>query len=92
MDFASNNVTDDSRESKIVQSSMLREKQNAYIHLTYVRKEFTMCLKAIEEQLKLTNGQAEYPLYVKGKCISAYLIIQYSYPHFSSNFEKTRKN
>ena len=45
--------------------STLREKQNAYIHLCYTRKEFTSCLKAIEESLRSCNGQSEYPLYIK---------------------------
>uniref|UniRef100_A0A7S0ST62 UDP-N-acetylglucosamine--peptide N-acetylglucosaminyltransferase SPINDLY n=1 Tax=Chromulina nebulosa TaxID=96789 RepID=A0A7S0ST62_9STRA len=33
--------------------------------MCYVRKEFNECLRVIEEQLKLCNGQSEYPLYIK---------------------------
>eukprot|EP01041_Mallomonas_annulata_P011290 gene11290-23624_t len=42
-----------------------REKQNWYIHLCYTRRDFQECLKVIEEQLRASNGQAEYPLYIK---------------------------
>jgi tetratricopeptide (TPR) repeat protein len=43
----------------------LHEKFNAYIHQCYTRKDFPMCLKKIDEQLRLSNGQSEYPLYIK---------------------------
>lgn len=42
-----------------------RAKQNWYIHLCYTRKDYTECLRVIEEQLRATSGQAEYPLYIK---------------------------
>ena len=57
--------------------STAREKLNAYIHLTYVRKDFAECQKAIEQQLMATNLQSEYPLYVKG--IQHSLTFVYSY-------------
>ena len=41
--------------------------QNWYIHQLYTRKDFTECLKVIEEQLKACNGQSDYALYIKGK-------------------------
>jgi hypothetical protein len=47
--------------------STIREKNNAYIHMAYIRKDYNECLRLIEEQLRACNGQAEYPLYVKGK-------------------------
>ena len=47
-------------------NSTLRDRQNAYIHLTYTKKDFPECLKAIDEQLRASGGQSEYPLYVKG--------------------------
>ena len=40
-------------------------KNNWYIHSTFVRKEFKTCLELIEEQLRNTNGQSEYALYIK---------------------------
>lgn len=49
------------------QKSTIREKMNAYIHICYTRKDFNECLKKIEEQLKASNGQSEYPLYIKGE-------------------------
>ena len=48
------------------QRSTLREKANTHIHLLYVRQEFAECHRLIEEQLRLCNGQSEYPLYIKG--------------------------
>jgi len=46
--------------------STLRERQNAYIHLCYLRRDYVECQKAIESQLRACGGQSEYPLYVKG--------------------------
>lgn len=46
-------------------SSIIRERQNWYIHLCYTRKDFAECLTVIEEQLRASNGQSEYPLYIK---------------------------
>ena len=46
-------------------ATTLHEKFNAYIHQCYTRKDFPMCLKKIDEQLRLSNGQSEYPLYIK---------------------------
>eukprot|EP01035_Chromulina_nebulosa_P006796 gene6796-9181_t len=46
-------------------SSTRRERINAYIHICYTRRDFNECLRKIEEQLKSTNGQSEYPLYIK---------------------------
>jgi len=43
----------------------LRERQNHLIHQLYVRQDFDICLKIIDEQLDECNSQAEYPLYVK---------------------------
>jgi len=43
-----------------------REKANWYIHLLYVRQEYSDCLKAIEDQLRECNGLCEYPIYIKG--------------------------
>ena len=42
-----------------------RDRMNWYIHYCYTHKNFNECLRAIEEQLSLTHGQAEYPLYIK---------------------------
>jgi hypothetical protein len=36
------------------------------IHQLYVRQDFAECLNQIEEVLKETKGQSEYPIYVKG--------------------------
>eukprot|EP01038_Epipyxis_sp_PR26KG_P013114 gene13114-17578_t len=46
-------------------NSTSRERLNAYIHMCYTKKDFNECLRKIEEQLKATNGQSEYPLYIK---------------------------
>lgn len=59
--------------------STAREKLNAYIHLTYVRKDFVECQKAIEQQLLATNLQSEYPLYVKGRILSFSIILSLMY-------------
>lgn len=45
--------------------STVREKLNSYIHMCYTKKDFPECLRRIDEQLRLTNGQSEYPLYIK---------------------------
>eukprot|EP00981_Chlorochromonas_danica_P014163 scaffold7449_cov185-Ochromonas_danica.AAC.1 len=45
--------------------STARERLNAYIHLLYIKKDFNECLRKIEEQLKASQGQSEYALYVK---------------------------
>jgi len=60
--------------SPVLPKSTLRERKNWYIYLLYTRKEFTECLRVIEEQLKACNGQSEYPLYVKGSS-SLYCIV-----------------
>jgi Bardet-Biedl syndrome 4 protein len=39
---------------------------NGYIHLCYVQRNYSECSRVIEDQLRLTNGLSEYPLYVKG--------------------------
>ena len=39
-------------------------KSNWYIHAAFVKKDFNLCLKQIEEQLRATNGQSEYALYI----------------------------
>eukprot|EP00899_Mesostigma_viride_P005871 jgi/Mesvir1/15285/Mv06500-RA.1 len=46
-------------------STQIREKNNYYIYLLYVRQEFDKCLKVIETQLAECNGLCEYPIYVK---------------------------
>jgi len=46
-----------------------REKVNAYIHQCYVRKDYDECLRLIDSQLRLTNGQSEYPLYIKASIL-----------------------
>ena len=46
-------------------SSDTRERMNWRLHLLYTRGEFDLCLEAIEEQLKLSNGLSEYPIYLK---------------------------
>ena len=43
-----------------------RDKRNGYIHICYIKKDFVECLKVIDEQLRLSNGKSEYPLYIKG--------------------------
>jgi len=45
--------------------STLLVKSNWYIHASFVKKDFNLCLKLIEEQLRSTNGQSEYALYIK---------------------------
>jgi len=45
--------------------STSREKNNWYIHQLYLKRDFPSCLKVIEEQLRATNGQSEYALYIK---------------------------
>jgi len=46
--------------------STLRERHNTQIHQHFTRKEYSECLRLVEEQLRLCNGQSEYPLYIKG--------------------------
>jgi Bardet-Biedl syndrome 4 protein len=46
--------------------STAREKNNAFIHASYTKKNFKECSERIDEQLRACNGQSEYPLYVKG--------------------------
>jgi len=48
------------------QRSTLRERNNSLIHICYVRKDYTECLRLVEEQLRACNGQSEYPLYIRG--------------------------
>jgi Bardet-Biedl syndrome 4 protein len=45
--------------------SVIRERQNWYIHLCFTRKDYQECMTAIEEQLRASKGQSEYALYVK---------------------------
>eukprot|EP00602_Paraphysomonas_sp_CaronLab_P006752 CAMPEP_0185018802 /NCGR_PEP_ID=MMETSP1103-20130426/1472_1 /TAXON_ID=36769 /ORGANISM="Paraphysomonas bandaiensis, Strain Caron Lab Isolate" /LENGTH=414 /DNA_ID=CAMNT_0027548787 /DNA_START=64 /DNA_END=1308 /DNA_ORIENTATION=- len=45
--------------------STVRMRQNWYIHMCYTRKDYSECLKVIEDQLRACNGQSEYPLYIK---------------------------
>ncbi len=49
-----------------VRRSTTRIRQNNHIHLCFVRRNYKECLKTIENQLHLCNGQSEYPLYIKG--------------------------
>lgn len=44
---------------------VLREKVNWLIHHQYVRQDYDICLKTIEEHLKECQGLSEYPIYVK---------------------------
>lgn len=68
-----------STSSATILQTTLRERQNAYIHLTFTRKDFNECLRVIEEQLRATNGQSEYPLYVKGLlCFEYFYFILFS--------------
>lgn len=60
-------------------SSTSREKLNAYIHNCYTKKDFNECLKRIDEQLRLSNGQSEYPLYIKGIIIILTIYINQYY-------------
>ena len=46
-------------------STTLRSRRNWFIHQTYVRHEYSTCLKVIEEELQANNGIAEYAIYVK---------------------------
>ncbi len=39
--------------------------RNWLIHQLYIRGEFSECLKIIEIQLQETQGQSEYPIYIK---------------------------
>jgi len=50
-------------------ASIAKEKRNWMIHLLYVRQEFDECLRVIEETLRVCNGLAEYPLYIKGEAV-----------------------
>lgn len=52
-------------QSIVTNKSTARVKQNWYIHLCYIRKDYTECLRLIEDQLRACNGQSEYPLYIK---------------------------
>jgi len=52
--------------SSQVRKSTLRERQNYYIHACFIHNDFRECMKTIENQLHLCNGQSEYPLYIKG--------------------------
>ena len=45
--------------------SVLRERNNWYMHSCYMRKDFDTCLRKVEEQLRATNGRSEYALYLK---------------------------
>ena len=49
-----------------VRQSTLRQRQNHYIHSCFVKNDYRECLKTIESQLHICNGQSEYPLYIKG--------------------------
>jgi Bardet-Biedl syndrome 4 protein len=39
--------------------------RNAYLHYCFTKKDFPECLRVIESQLKATDGQSEYSLYIK---------------------------
>jgi Bardet-Biedl syndrome 4 protein len=43
----------------------VREKLNGHIHMLYTKKDFNECLRRIEEQLRGSQGQSEYALFVK---------------------------
>lgn len=47
------------------------EKLNWKIHLLFVTKDFKNCLELIENELRNSKGQSDYPLIVKGRSIYA---------------------
>jgi Bardet-Biedl syndrome 4 protein len=55
------------RRSDLIAGSLStnRLKRNWLIHQLYVRNEKKDCLAVIDQQLRDTNGNCEYPMYVK---------------------------
>jgi len=51
--------------------STLRERKNWLIHELYVRRDFSSCLRLIDEQLDASGGLSEYALYIKGEACEA---------------------
>lgn len=70
----------------------MRNRMNHYIHTCYVRQDFRECLSAIEQSLRETSGQSEYPLYIKGLILRQRGKIEESLPIFQAALFLNPKN
>ena len=70
----------------------MRNRMNHYIHSCYVRQDFRECLSAIEQSLRETSGQSEYPLYIKGLILRQRGKIEESLPIFQAALFLNPKN
>jgi Bardet-Biedl syndrome 4 protein len=65
-DPASQTISGDTLSQAIeANRSTLFVKMNWQIHASFLRRDFTTCSELIEDQLRATNGQSEYALYMK---------------------------
>ncbi|CAM9096764.1 unnamed protein product [Phaeothamnion confervicola] len=62
----SNKMEEDAAHDASALPTPSRDRQNWYIHLLFVGKEYGECLRVIEEQLTKSGGMCDYALYVKG--------------------------
>ena len=73
-------------------ATTLTKRENQFIHMSFVKKDFKECLQAIEKQLHECNGQSEYALYVKGLILRQRGKIRESLPIFQAALHLNRRN